>query len=523
MKVLIDHGTLIEPEAVNYILTRKDPVAFVKKFLEGRSEAPLVLTLADVRTVGSVLDFNGISPTGPTDPDDMDGSVQEEEPEPPRSKKGPPPQPGESISAFAEVKIIMDITGNSTCDGSIENFTHYFRDRFTVLRRMIKSRMEMSGPIKISKARLVDRDVKVIGMVSDVGVTKNGHISITIEDDSGTLFVLIPKNSELQSETILKDEVIGLVGRVRSGSRGQGRGYDHGRGHGYDHGRGQGSDSMLIPKSIHRPDVPVNRVHRRSKVDVEVLFLSDIHVGSSHFLPDAWKGFMSWLGSKDAAKVRYAVVAGDLVDGIGIYPNQINELDIPDIEEQYAELARLMEPMPDNIEVLMQPGNHDAVRPAEPQPALPEELTEPFGDNFMFVGNPCYFSIEGVEILAYHGRSIDDLVATVPGLKYQDPNQAMLEMLNRRHLAVSYGARTPLAPEIKDYMVINPIPDIFVTGHVHRTSVERYRNITLINASAWQSQTPFQLMHNFHPDPGKVVLVNLKTGRCRVKSFHEEK
>ncbi len=515
MKVLIDHGTLIEPEAVEYITSRKDPVGFVKKFLEGRSETPLVLTLADVRTVGSVLDYDGMLSADCVEPpgsNDTNESVQEY-PEHLPSKKGPPP--GESAAAFAQVKILMDITGNSTCDGSIENFTRYFRDRFRVLRRMIKSRMEMSGTIKITRARLVDRDVKVIGMVSDVGLTKNGHISITIEDDSDTLFVLIPKDSEMHSETILKDEVIGLVGRVRSGNRGW-------KGQGYDHGPGRGSDSMLIPKSIHRPDVPVNRAQRRSKENVEVVFLSDIHVGSSHFLPDAWKGFMSWLGSKDASRVRYAVVAGDLVDGIGIYPNQINELDIPDIEEQYAELARLMEPMPDNIEVLMQPGNHDAVRPAEPQPALPEELTEPFGDNFKFVGNPCYFSIEGVEILSYHGRSIDDLVGTVPGLKYQDPNRAMKEMLRRRHLAVSYGGRTPLAPEEKDYMVINPIPDIFVTGHVHRTSAKLYRNITMINASAWQSQTPFQLMHNFHPDPGKVIVVDLKTGQWRKKSFYEE-
>jgi DNA polymerase II small subunit len=173
--------------------------------------------------------------------------------------------------------------------------------------------------------------------------------------------------------------------------------------------------------------------------------------------------------------------------------------------------------------VLLQPGNHDAVRPAEPQPALPDGLRASFGDNFRFIGNPCYFSMSGVEVLSYHGRSIDDLVGTLPNVSYQDPNAAMLEMLKRRHLAVSYGERTPLAPEAKDYMVINPVPDVFVTGHVHRTSVEKYRNITLISASAWQSQTPFQLMHNFHPDPGKAVLMSLNTGRCKVKSFYEKK
>ncbi len=502
---MLDHGTLIEPDAVNYILSQKDPVKFIKKFLESRSEAPLILSIEDVRVTESVLDFVDVTSEeeGSIEESDVEESIEDievqegtkvEKPET-RIKKAKEP---------SELTILMDITGNSTCDGSIDNFTRYFRDRFTVLRRMIKGRMEMSGHIKLSRARHVERDVKVIGMVSEVSLTKNGHISMTVEDDSGTMFVLILKSSELHSEIILKDEVLGIAGKASSGSRSPG---------------GKGRSPMLIPKNIYRPEVPVNHSQRRSREDIDVVFLSDIHVGSSHFLPDAWERFIDWLDGKEAAKIRYAVVAGDLVDGIGVYPNQINELDIPNITEQYDELYKLMSPIPENITVLLQPGNHDAVRPAEPQPALPKGLRAPFGDNFRFLGNPCYFSIAGVEILAYHGRSIDDLVATVPELSYQDPKRAMLEMLKRRHLAVTYGAKTPLAPEAKDYLVINPVPDIFVTGHVHRTTVDKYRNITLINASAWQSQTPFQMMHNFHPDPGKVVVTNLKTGKCKIKDF----
>jgi len=72
-------------------------------------------------------------------------------------------------------------------------------------------------------------------------------------------------------------------------------------------------------------------------------------------------------------------------------------------------------------------------------------------------------------------------------------------------------------------MIINPVPDIFVTGHVHRTAAQRKAGILLINASAWQSQTPFQKMHNFHPDAGKVVVVNLKTSQWKIHDFMEEK
>jgi hypothetical protein len=81
----------------------------------------------------------------------------------------------------------------------------------------------------------------------------------------------------------------------------------------------------------------------------------------------------------------------------------------------------------------------------------------------------------------------------------------MKEMLKRRHLASMYGGKTPLAPEPRDMMVIDTVPDIFVTGHVHGAGLSHYKGVRLINASTWQSQTSFQKMHNFTPDPAKLV------------------
>jgi DNA polymerase II small subunit len=536
LKVLLDHGTLVEPEAANFILAQKDPMGFVKNFLEGRASLPLFLTLDDVRGA-SVMSFDEDLPPKSEIQEKLHSQQQfqvpiEAPPQPmvPPRKDMPPPQrtppvqtmpsaivapkknqPEPAASPIApdsgagEFHIISDVSGASTCDGSIENFTGYFRDRFRIIRRIIKSHVEMGLPSKITNLQSAEMESKVIGMVMDVNKTKNGHIGITIEDDTGELFVLIHKDSELIGETILKDEVLGFVGKLSSGNRGQG-GPDR-------------KSAMFIPTAIFWPRVPLARAQRRSAEDIEVVFISDIHVGSSHFLPDAWSGFMEWINSPEASKVKYIVVAGDMVDGIGIYQSQEDELLILDINKQFEELARLMAPIPKHITVLMQPGNHDPVRPAEPQPAIAEKFRKYFGENYIFIGNPCYFSIAGVEILSYHGRSIDDLVGSIPGIKYQDPIPPMQEMLKRRLLAISYGGKTPLAPEARDYMAINPVPDILVTGHVHRTAICRENGITMINASAWQSQTPFQKMHNFHPDPGKIIVTNLKTGRCKIKDF----
>lgn len=88
-------------------------------------------------------------------------------------------------------------------------------------------------------------------------------------------------------------------------------------------------------------------------------------------------------------------------------------------------------------------------------------------------------------------------------------------------MAPIYGDRTALAPEQKDYLVIDRIPNIFVTGHVHACAISEYRGIKLINASAWQSQTAFQRMHNQVPDPAKVPMVNLGTGDAWIEDFSE--
>ena len=127
--------------------------------------------------------------------------------------------------------------------------------------------------------------------------------------------------------------------------------------------------------------------------------------------------------------------------------------------------------------------------------------------------------INGITVLAYHGQSIQDFASCIPGLNQNEPTKIMKEMLRRRHLAPIYGGISSLAPERRDYLIIDYIPDIFVTGHVHVTAVDSYRGVLMINASAWQSQTDYQKMMNFMPDPGKAVVVNLKNFMPSIVAF----
>ena len=104
--------------------------------------------------------------------------------------------------------------------------------------------------------------------------------------------------------------------------------------------------------------------------------------------------------------MNYLLIPGDVVDGIGIYPDQEKELDVDDIYEQYHVLAEYLKEIPDSIRIIVQPGNHDAVRPAEPQPAFEGDFAKMFDSNAILIGNPCYLNIEGRTILSYHGKSV---------------------------------------------------------------------------------------------------------------------
>ena len=543
LDVMLSHGMLIHPSAAEHILSQKDPMGYAESLIKKVKEPPTILTLENLRelenssesasvTIGQVCSAapNAVSDVVVSsetfkprvepraepriEPERTPAITPEtaEPPTPPRPASIAPPElPTAPAPVTAAVKtkkplakeydfnltILKDITGNSTINGTVRGFTEYFRDRFRVLGQILRNKRELANAIDIRAAKRSTGQVKMVGMVSEVRITKNGNKMLILEDEADSARVIISRENRLFGDTIVVDEVIGIQGNV-------------------------GKSGLIIADSIVRPDISGMRVPNRAKIDLSVAFISDIHVGSKTFLPEQWDRFIKWLNRCEdgAEKIKYIVLAGDVVDGVGVYPGQEAELLIADIHEQYLDFAQRLSGVPDYIKVVILPGNHDAVRPAEPQPAFSDNVKKTLSTaNIQFAGNPCTFSIEGVNILAYHGKSMDDFISHFPGFTYSSPLPAMKEMLKRRHIAPIYGDKTPIAPENIDYLVIDRIPDIFVTGHVHSVATEVYRGIALINASTWQSQTSYQVMHNFNPIPAKVPIVNLMTGEWEIKNF----
>ena len=96
------------------------------------------------------------------------------------------------------------------------------------------------------------------------------------------------------------------------------------------------------------------------------------------------------------------------------------DLSITDVWEQYAELSKSVNRIPLDVQTVIMPGNHDAVRLMEPQLPLPDKVVKNFGDNLTFTANPVLLDLAGVKAMCYHGKSLDDLVS-LRDLSYDNP------------------------------------------------------------------------------------------------------
>ncbi|MDH5447518.1 MAG: DNA-directed DNA polymerase II small subunit [Candidatus Bathyarchaeota archaeon] len=399
-----------------------------------------------------------------------------------------------------DIKILEDPTGKICSTGSIDQYLEYFQDRFKRIRKLLRQRMDSRNAASIKDAfRAASRSrVKIFCMITGKRESKYG-VFLKIEDLESSATALIPRNASQgllkNTKSLLPDQVV-CLSLMKS------------------------RKNLLIVEELILPDIPKKKP-RKAKEMVSVALISDLHVGSKEFMREEFNRFVLWLNGKygneslqeAASHVKYVIIAGDIVDGIGIYPNQIKELAVQDIFKQYKLAAKFFEQIPDYIELIIIPGNHDASRKALPQPAIPKVYAEPLYEtrSILSLGNPATVTIHGVEFLIYHGRSLDDVLATAADMDFHSPERAMRLLLRGRHLAPTYGQRTSISPEKRDFLVIERVPDVFHVGHVHVMKYESYRGTLMVNSGAWQKQTNYQRNLGLEPTPGIIPVVNLQT------------
>jgi DNA polymerase II small subunit len=407
-----------------------------------------------------------------------------------------------------------------------------FNSRFNLLKRIFLSRIDTQTavPLEVAKTKREDsrrrkalssegmrirRPItqKVVGIVKNKNVSQSGNVIVDLEDEEGSIICVVPvgreglKGQQLSEKaaSILLDEIVCISGYVDQ-------------------------DGRMIADDVIFPDIPTTLQTGKAKRDVYAVFLSDLHCGSKEFMEEEFDNFIGWLNGHDVEnadkemvkRIRYVFIAGDLVDGVGVYPDQRPDLVIPDIYDQYKYIAGKLAKIPSYIKIICIPGNHDACRQALPRPPIPIDYANSLyklDEQIMMLGDPTQLIVEGVNILMTHGDSIDDLVTQLPGASYIEPASSMKALLQKRHLAPLYGGKTELAPLSRDWMVIETPPDIVHFGHAHHNAVDKYRGVQIINSGTFQSQTEFMRKQGVVPTPGIVTLINLHSGQPVLRFF----
>ncbi len=441
------------------------------------------------------------------------------------------PRPYEGFAGMAErgelarngIRIISNYVKRSR-KYAYEDFVAHFNQRFKALAAILRQRSELQGAMSITRLarRGANERVALIAMVDEKSVTKNGNVMLTLEDQTGRTKALVTaKNAELHAAArdLVPDEVVGLTGSL--------------------------GDGIIFINGLFFPDVPVTHELKKTPNEEWLAVIGDPQVGGKQFLAKDFAKLLAWfngrLGNEEqraiAAKVRYAVVVGDLVEGVGVYPGQEEGLTLKDIKEQYQAFADLLRQIPSTIRIFCIPGNHDAGRISEPQPPIYKDFAPALYamENVTMLSSPSLVTIaedpekgfSGLDLLLYHGYSLTYYADNVPSIRERGGQKRaeliMKFLLQRRHLAPTHGSNLYIPDPEQDSLVIAKVPDLFLTGHIHRVASAVYRGVTLINGSAWCDIDEYQEKRGLEPQPARLVLVNLQTRDVKVINFFSGK
>ncbi len=411
-------------------------------------------------------------------------------------------------------------------DITVKDFTQHYQFRLEYLSQLLKTRTELDNLSAIHRVlqKTENEKVSIIGYVQDIRETKNGHLMLTIEDKTAKIRVCVVSNEQKKelfdfAKDLVLDDVVGIHGTLMAGN-----------------------DPIMFVDEILLPDIPNTNPLKKCPDDVNAVFIGDLHIGAKVFLEKDWEAFIKWINAKTddnelnekAKKVQYVIIVGDIIEGVGWYPNQEKDLAIVPFRDQYKRAAELIKQIPSRIKVIICPGNHDIMRLSEPQPPIYKDIAQDLLSlpNIVNVSSPSIVNIHktedfpGFNLLLYHGYSFFYYINNVPSIRKAggiDRIDLVMEfLLKRRHLAPAHTSTLFLPDPDRDELLIDEIPDFFISGHVHKSVISSYKNIAILNCSCFVDITEYQKKQGMIPDLSKVACVNLQTRKIELLDFHKK-
>ncbi len=514
LRKLIAEGYQLTPDAYSFLASLENSDLIIEKILSTKIDK-FILSLEDIKQIQnkdeeqvSIKDIKQESKLKKDEKSSKtpsDNEVQQKT----KDKKKSAVISSKKEKTSADLQIIYQPDTRKS-PASAQSFSKYFESRYDLISGFFTRRKDITNRVSTDHldSKASKDKVSFLAMVSSKQKTRKGNVILELEDKHGSITgIIMNSNVDLiqKAEFILEDSVLCFLGKWNK--------------------------EILNVNDVLWPDIPFNHKPHKSAEEVLALFISDIHVGSKNFAGELFLRLIKFInGQLESEKhnqigenIKYIFVGGDVVDGVGVYPGQADDLLLENIQLQYLLAAEYFEQIRSDVEIVIIPGNHDAARSAEPQTPIQKEFAPELHDldNVHLLGSPAYLKAHNVEILMSHGNSIMDINAAIPAIHHETSMPAMVEMLKNRHLVPIYGRRTPIAPEPVDQLVISKIPDIFQTGHTHIAGDETYKGVTLINSGTFQYQTSYQKSMNINPTTGKTYLINLRNLQRTIIDFNE--
>ena len=341
------------------------------------------------------------------------------------------------------------------------------------------------------KNNINQENVNIIGYIREI--KKGNNIStILIEDEFGIIYGKI-ENELLEKEIIFPNEILLFLGKIKL-------------------------KKFFIIKIIRKKQIMRKNYEKK---DFKIFILSDLHSSHYDFKKKRWDKMINWLiKNYKKNKIKYLLILGDNVEGIGIYPKQEFDIIFNTLKEQYNYLKELLKKIPLEIRIICIPGNHDIVRLSEPQPQLTEDIKKMLDSRIIFFNNPALIEIETYRLLIYHGRALnqfsDQFIDKFP---FSDPIPGMKQMIEMSHICPTIQGRTQLYPTKEDYLILNNDINVFLTGHIHMIRYGNKNGIHLVNCSAWIGQTHGMKKSNIFPEICAGILINVLENSIEIIRF----
>ena len=210
------------------------------------------------------------------------------------------------------------------------------------------------------------------------------------------------------------------------------------------------------------------------KIETPCMLTADWHVGSRHFSELALREMI-----KDVEEygIKDVLIAGDLLQGLGVHRVELLDLSIPNITEQVDYAAKLLKMFPDDTRFHIILGNHEEKlkgKHAVGYDAL-QSLAEKL-DNVIYYGSVAKLQLDN------------------------DFSLLMIHMDGSPSYAVSYKIQ-------RFYEQLIERPDIIVAGHFHQLMVlPKPPNHLLIYPGTLQRENRYLLSKGYTAQVGWVIL-----------------